>query len=87
MTDAEFEKAKREIYGETIKKPEPKVDPRFTERRDGTTPSGGDYSIAYYYNEEGLPCEKQDADFVNIIEYKTGGIRVNEHYASLSKSR
>ena len=86
MTDQEFEQAKREIYGEAVSKPEPKADPRFTERSDGPTPCGGDYSIAYYYDKNGLPCEKKDADFVNIVEYKEGTIRVNEHYASLTKS-
>ena len=37
---------------------------------DAPTPSGGDYSIAYYYDEDGIPCVKSKADFVNIVEYR-----------------
>ena len=85
MTDAEFERIKKEIFGPTVKKPEPKADPRFTERRDGPTPSGGDYSIAYYYDDDG-PCEKSKANRVNIVEYKKGGIRINEHYGLLGRN-
>ena len=86
MTDEEFEALKREIYGETVVRPEREPDLRFTERSDNPTPSGGDYSIAYYYNEDGIPCEKSKADFVNIVEYKKGGIRINEHYGLLGRN-
>ena len=86
MTDEEFEALKREIYGETFARPKKEPDPRFTERSDIPTLSGGDYSIAYYYDEEGFPCEKNKADFVNIVEYKKGGIRINEHYGMLGRN-
>ncbi len=49
------------------------------EKLDNPTPNGGDYSIAYYYNDNG-PCEKDKATRMNIVEYKKGGIRINEHY-------
>ena len=60
-------------------------DLRLTERSDNLTPSGGDFSIAYYYDEDGIPCEKSQADFVNIVQYKKAGIRLNEHYGLLDR--
>ncbi|MBQ9667566.1 MAG: hypothetical protein IJV45_02310 [Prevotella sp.] len=84
MTDEEFEKLLDEVAGERVEKPEPVRDPRFTERNDNPTPSGGDYSIAYYYNDDG-PCEKSKANRVNIVEYKKGSIRINETYALLNR--
>lgn len=85
MTDAEFEALTREIAGEQVVVPEIAFDPRYMEKRDNPTPSGGDYSIAYYYDDDG-PCEKSKADFVNIVEYKKGGIRINEHYGLLGRN-
>ena len=70
MTDKEFVALMREIFGEPVFIPEKEPNPRFTERSDNPTPSGGDYSIAYYYDEDGFPCEKSKADFMNIVEYK-----------------
>ena len=86
MTDEEFEKLLDEVAGERAEIQEPIIDPRFTERSDNPTPSGGDYSIAYYYDEDGFPCEKSKADFMNIVEYKKGGIRVNEHYGVIGRN-
>lgn len=48
-----------------------------TERVDEPTPSGGDYSIAYYYDAEHRPCKKVDACWVDIVEYKADGTFVN----------
>ena len=84
MTDEEFEKLLNEVAGERVEKLEPVRDPRFTERSENPTPSGGNYSIAYYYNDDG-PCEKNKANRVNIVEYKKGGIRINETYALLNR--
>lgn len=86
MTDEEFEAIKIEILGEPVKKVRQKRDKRFTEKSNHPTPSGGDYSVAYYYDAKGNPCVKEKAIFVNVIEYKKGNIRINEHYASLAKS-
>lgn len=83
MSDEEFEELTWKIAGEHAELPEVEFNPRYMERSDNPTPSGGDYSIAYYYNEDGELCEKDKAYKVNIVEYKTGGIRVNECYASL----
>lgn len=71
-----------EFVGERVDKPLTQ-DPRFTERHDGPTPSGGDYSIAYYYDKDGHPCEKKQAASVNIIEFSKEGIRLNETYGLL----
>ena len=85
MTDEEFEALTREIAGEQVVVPEIPFDPRYMEMRDNPTPSGGDYSIAYYYDDDG-PCEKSKANRVNIVEYKKGVIRINETYALLDRS-
>ena len=85
MTDEEFEALTKEIAGPQVDIPESEPDPRFTERSDNPTPSGGDYSIAYYYDDDG-PCEKSKANRVNIVEYKKGGIRINEHYGLLGRN-
>ena len=85
MTDAEFEALTREIAREQVMIPEIAFDPRCMEMRDNPTPSGGDYSIAYYYDDDG-PCEKSKANRVNIVEYKKGGIRINEHYGLLGRN-
>ena len=45
---------------------------------DAPTPSGGDYSIAYYYDEDGIPCVKSKADFVNKL-----GIAQKEAYETI----
>lgn len=84
MTDAEFEALTLEIAGEQVKVLEIAFDPHYMEKRDNPTPSGGDYSIAYYYDDDG-PCEKSRANRVNIVEYKKGGIRINEIYALLDR--
>lgn len=56
-----------------------------TERVDGHTPNGGDYSIAYYYDKENRPCKKAVAYLVNIVEYKGDGEYVNSTTAFLQK--
>lgn len=50
------------------------------------TPSGGDLSIAYFYDENGTPCPRNMAHRMNIVEYKNDGTRVNECYGVLSPS-
>lgn len=60
-------------------------DPRFSERQDGATPNGGAYSIAYYHDKQGNPCQKKKAVTVNIVEYDSDGNRINETYGRLGK--
>ncbi len=79
MTNQEFERRCLRITGERVELPDIPFNPRYMEKLDNPTPNGGDYSIAYYYNDNG-PCEKDKATRMNIVEYKKGGIRINEHY-------
>ncbi|KPQ33182.1 MAG: hypothetical protein HLUCCA11_19450 [Phormidesmis priestleyi Ana] len=39
------------------------------ERIDHPTPNGGEYSIAYYRDAEGLPTAKQSAVSAEIVEF------------------
>lgn len=71
-------------YDEESAENEESVDSPYTERHDGPTPSGGDYSVAYYYNDDG-PCTKEQATRVNIVEYTKKGKRINEVYGILGK--
>lgn len=80
---SEIEKIKIElqkIFGRYTDNTKPEPDPRFTERLEGATPSGGDFCIAYYYDEDHNPCERSKAKYVNIVEYKNNWKRVNETY-------
>lgn len=44
-----------------------------SERREGPTPNGGAYSIAYYRDERGVPTTRDQARSVEIIEYDVEG--------------
>ena len=89
MSDEEWERHKEEV-ARTLGWDGPasvcqKPDPRFTERHEGSTPLGGDYSIAYYYDANHDPCVKEEAKFVNIVIYNNDGSRVNEVYGVLGE--
>ncbi|MBR3079212.1 MAG: hypothetical protein IKH01_05290 [Prevotella sp.] len=60
-------------------------DTEFTETHKGPTPSGGAYSTAYFYDEDGCPCKREEASFMNIVEYSVDGTRINEHYGMAGK--
>ena len=83
MTDEEWQKRLDEVAGERAEIVEQEPDPRFTEKHNGATPHGGDYSIAYYYDEKHKPCEKAKAKYVNIVIYDKDDKRVNEVYGTL----
>ena len=85
MTDREFEKLLDEVAGERATEVEMQPDALYTEREDGLTINGGAYSIAYYYDQDGNPCRKEDASKVNIVEYTENGERLNETYALITK--
>jgi hypothetical protein len=85
MTAEEWEKRMKE-FDDSLTPAEPTevyADPRYTERHEGATPFGGDYSIAYYYDADNNPCEKDKAKYVNIVIYDKDGKRVNEVYGDL----
>ena len=86
MTDEEFEALTMEIAGPRADNHEPQYDLRYTERHDNPTPSGGDYSIAFYYNERHNPCIREDAWFINIVEYTADGRRINETYGMTDRA-
>ena len=83
MTDEEWQKRLDEVAGERAEIVEQEPDPRYTERHEGATPLGGDYSIAYYYDADNNPCEKAKAKHVNIVIYDKDGRRINEVYGDL----
>lgn len=44
-----------------------------SEKIVGNTPNGGQYSIATYYDKNGIPCIKKNAARIVIGEYKNDG--------------
>lgn len=85
MTYEEWQKRLNEYYATLTPSEQSDIhfDPRYAERHEGTTPLGGDYSIAYYYDERHEPCEKAKAKYVNIVIYDNEDKRVNEVYGTL----
>ena len=61
-------------------------DTEFTETHKGPTPSGGAYSTAYFYDEDGCPCKREEASFMYIVEYSAEGARINEHYGMMGSA-
>ena len=85
MTAEEWEKRMKE-FDDSLTPGSPSemdADPQYTERHDGPTPLGGDYSIAYYYDADHNPCEKAKAKHVNVVIYDKDGRRINEVYGNL----
>lgn len=60
-------------------------DTEFTETHKGPTPSGGAYSTAFFYDDDGCPCKREEASYMNIVEYSAKGERINEHYGMMGK--
>ncbi len=58
----------------------------FTETHKGPTPSGGAYSTAYFYDEDSCPCKREEASFMNIVEYLADGTRINETYGMMGRA-
>lgn len=63
-------------------RPFPPVDNEFCESHVGKTPSGGDYSTAYFFDKDGNPCRKEDRAYMNVVEYTKDGKRINEFYGA-----
>lgn len=61
----------------------PPEESEFCEVHWHNTPSGGDLSVAYFFDKEGNKCNRANAYTMNIIEYTKDGVRVNEHYGML----
>lgn len=79
MTDEEFF---RPAEPESVQ-PFPPKESEFIEIHRHKTPSGGDLSIAYFYDKDGVPCSRDKAHHMNIVEYKNDGTRINEFYGVL----
>lgn len=56
------------------------------ERNDGPTPSGGAYSVAYWQDEQGAPCEKDKAVACEVVEYDAKDKAIARIYAKLTSS-
>ena len=63
--------------------PFPPENDEFCEVHWHNTPSGGDLSVAYFFDKDGNKCNRSNAYSMNIIEYTKDGVRVNEHYGML----
>lgn len=63
--------------------PFPPEEGEFCEIHWHNTPSGGDLSVAYFFDKEGNKCNRANACTMNIIEYTKDGVRLNEHYGVL----
>ena len=50
------------------------------ERRNGPTPHGGAYSIAYYRGRDGSPVPKDQATAVELVEFTESGDQVFRTY-------
>lgn len=46
----------------------------------GTTPIGGDFSIAYFFDKDNRHCTRENMAYMNIVIYNKDGTRVNEVY-------
>ena len=57
-----------------------------SERRDKPTPNGGDYSVIFYFDDDGNSVDKTVATKAIIKEYKSDGTVINEIFADISKS-
>jgi hypothetical protein len=55
------------------------------ERRDGPTPNGGVYSIAYYMDASGNPVPKSRATQMKIEEYDRKGNSIHRTYGSIGR--
>ena len=51
----------------------------------GKTPLGGDYSEIYYFTDDMMPCEKEQATRSILRECKEDGTLVNEQILVLKK--
>ncbi len=58
-----------------------------TERIDGPTPNGGDYSIASYFDKDGIPCNRNKAFKMIIEEFKKDGTSIHRTYGFCNSTK
>lgn len=51
-----------------------------SKRINEPTPNGGAYSVAFFYNAKGEPCEESDARRVEFVEYSEDDERICSTY-------
>jgi len=56
-----------------------------SERRDGPTPNGGDYSEIFYFDDDGNSVDKTEATKAVVKEYKNDGTVINEIFADINR--
>ena len=61
-------------------------DTDFSESHIGPTPNGGAYSTIFFFNDKRIPCTRDNAHYMNIIEYSLDGEIINETVAFKNKS-
>ena len=72
MSDEEFFKRI-----ETPNEPFNPVTNEYQEVHWGTTPLGGDLSIAIYYDKNGERCNKENMEYMDIKIYTKDGVLIN----------
>ena len=55
------------------------------ERHEGPTENGGAYSLVYYYNHQSLPCQKEEAAMMEIVEFTEDGRYLKGTFKLVSK--
>lgn len=58
-----------------------------SERINGATPNGGDYSEIRYFNDQMEPVDESEAKFCGIFEYKNDGTLVQRTYGTVKKNK
>lgn len=66
------------MFGGPDPEPSKYIPTEFSEKHDGPTPNGGAFSVGYFYDKNHKPCHRENARFINIIEYDENGIYINE---------
>jgi len=56
-----------------------------SERRDGPTPKGGDYSEMFYFDDDGNSVDKTVATKVIVRECKNDGTLIKEIFANINR--
>ncbi len=54
-------------------------------RIEGPTPSGGEYAIVTFADDDGMPADEATATRCSIVEYDASGERVAETFGECSR--
>lgn len=56
---------------------------KFYQRVDEPTPSGGAYSIMYFFSNDKTPTNRKNAKFVEVVEYDDEDNEINRSYLTV----